>query len=277
MKERRIYSKNADYQRFEVMKTNRNKRYRMGTFLVEGVRNINEALKNEWRVESFLYSFETPLSHWASGILETCKSDINYGLTKDLMADLSNKEDTSELMAVIKMRENNPDLLNPSPASDNPVYVLFDRPSNKGNLGTIIRSCDGLGVNGLIATGHGVDFYDPEVVSASMGSFFKLPFVRIEESASVAQWIEAQKSRYPGFTVVGTSAHGAQSLFDLELKGPLLFLIGNETDGLSRNLSEMSDALASIPMATDSSASSFNVACAATVLLYEAQRQRMKG
>lgn len=59
--------------------------------------------------------------------------------------------------------------------SGNPFLVVFDRPSNKGNLGTLIRSCEAFGVDALLLTGHGVDMYDPEVVTATMGSFFRLP------------------------------------------------------------------------------------------------------
>ncbi len=62
MKTQRIFSENATYQMFEVLQTNRNKRSRHGTFLVEGVRNINQALSNGWLIKSFIYSFEKELS-----------------------------------------------------------------------------------------------------------------------------------------------------------------------------------------------------------------------
>jgi len=73
---------------------------------------------------------------------------------------------------------------------------------------------------------------------------------------------------------VGTSAHAECSLFDADLTAPTLLLIGNETDGLSRKLAEISDRMVKIPMSSSSSASSLNVACAASILFYEAIRQR---
>lgn len=79
---------------------------------------------------------------------------------------------TSELMAVAAMRQELPEHVK---QSGNPFLVVFDRPSNKGNLGTLIRSCEAFGVDALLLTGHGVDMYDPEVVTATMGSFFRLP------------------------------------------------------------------------------------------------------
>lgn len=271
MKIERIYAKNATYQRLEVLKTNRSKRYHYGQFFVEGVRNLNEAVHSGWEIVSFVYTPEDPLSGWAENLLQTVPTQVNYALTRALLADLSDKTDTSELMAVVRMRPDDPAGLS---LSERPLLMLFDRPSNRGNLGTIIRSCDALGVDGLLITGHGVDLYDPEVVVASMGSFFRLPVVRVPRQetldACLAQWREA----YPGFQCVGTTAHQEKPIDTVDLTRPTLLVIGNETDGMSRAYREGCDVLATIPMAETSSASSFNVACAATVLLYEACRQR---
>jgi TrmH family RNA methyltransferase len=272
MKTVRVYSKNADYQRFEVLKTNRNKRYRYFEFFVEGVRNINEAIKNGWDFYSFLYAPDKPLSNWAVDMLHTVKTDVNYELSECLMAELSGKTDTSELMAVVKMRK---DCFTRLPITENPLYVLFDRPSNKGNLGTIIRSCDAMGADGLLLTGHTVDLYDPDVVVSTMGSFFHMPAIRIPDNEQVFGWIAQMKERYPDFQAVGTTAHKGTRIADVDLTRPTLLMVGNETDGLCRAFKESCDVLATIPMSGSSSASSLNVACAATVLLYEAVRQRM--
>jgi TrmH family RNA methyltransferase len=267
----KIFSKNAAFQKFEVLKTNRNKRYKYYEFFVEGVRNINEAIKNKWHIGSFLYTKEKPLSYWATEILKAVKTDINYELTASLMADLSNKEDTSELLAIVTMREDSFEQFH---FSDNPIIALFDRPSNKGNLGTIIRSCDGLGVEGLIITGHAVDLYDPEVIVSSMGSFFNVPVIRVSDNNRVDQFIADMKLKYPNFKTIGTTAHKENPIYEVDMTTPVMFMIGNETDGLSRAFKEGCDILTTIPMVESSSASSFNVGCAATVMFYEAVRQR---
>lgn len=271
MKVEKISSRNAAYQKFEVLKTNRNKRYKYNEFFVEGVRNINEAIKNNWNISSFIYTTVNPLSSWSKDILNTVKTDCNYELTTPLMSDLSGKEDASELMAIVKMREDSFEQFH---FSENPVIALFDRPSNKGNLGTILRSCDALGVEGLIITGHSVDLYDPEVIGASMGSFFNVPVIRIAENSQIADFIAKMKSDFPGFKAVGTTAHKQNPIYSIDMTTPLLFMIGNETDGLCRAYTERCDVLVTIPMADTSSASSFNVGCAATVMFYEASRQR---
>lgn len=271
MRTEKINSKSAAYQKFEVLKTNRNKRFKYGEFFVEGVRNINNAVANGWQIVSFLYDADRKLSDWAKDKLNTVRTEVNYALRSDLLAELSSKEDTSELLAVIKMKNDDFSRIK---LSDAPLIALFDRPSNHGNLGTILRSCDALGVDGLIITGHAVDLYDPDVVSSTMGSFFCVPAIRIADNDTVFRLIEDLRVKYPGFQVVGTTAHNETQLFEVDFTKPTMLMIGNETEGLRRIYKEQSDVLTTIPMDPNGSASSFNVACAATVMFYEAVRQR---
>jgi len=271
MKSKRVFSENAAFQMFEVLKTNRNKRYKHRAFLVEGVRNINHAIQYGWEIQSFLYAGETAPSGWARNLLQTVATEVNYELAPHLMEKISDKDETSELMAIVKMKDEHAKLRD---LSASPILMLFDRPSNKGNLGTIIRSCDAFGTDGLIITGHAVDMYDPEVVRSSIGSFFRVPMYRMSDNAEIEQTISALKSQYPALKVIGTTAHRQASIFDVDLTGPVLLCVGNETKGLNRYLAEMSDVMATIPMSGDSSASSFNVSCAASILLYETVRQR---
>lgn len=268
----KIYSKNAAYQKFEVLKTNRNKRYKYNEFFVEGVRNINEAIRNGWKIVSFLYCPEMGLSNWAKDILATVRTEVNYELTEALMKDISSKEDTSELLAVIQMRD---DRLEDVKLSENPVIALFDRPSNKGNLGTIIRSCDSFGIDALLITGHSVDLYEPDVVSSSMGSFFNLHTVRVEDNNYLDRYLDMLKEKYPDLQIVGTTAHKEVSIHQVDFTRPTILMIGNETMGLNKAFKEKCDVLATIPMSEKSAATSFNVGCAATVCFYEIIRQRL--
>ncbi len=273
MKETNVYTKNSTYQKFEVLKTNRNKRYRYNEFLVEGVRSLNEAVQNGWKIKSFLYD-KSNLSDWARNMIQTVPTQENFCLTADLMRDLSGKTDYSELMAVMEMRE---DSLESVPLSENPFIVLFDRPSNKGNLGTMIRSCDALGADMLIITGHAVDLYDPDVVVSAMGSFFNMPVVRILDNTELFAYIDKLKAKYPSFKIVGTTAHKESPCYGEDFTQPLLLMMGNETMGLNKAFKEFCDILCTIPMDEDSYASSFNVSCAASILMYEVVRQRKQG
>ncbi len=273
MKTQIIRSKDAAWQKLEVLKTNRNKRYRYFEFLVEGVRNLNEALRCGWAFSSLIYPAGTPLSDWAKDMLKRVPTEVNLELTPALMRELSEKEDTSELMAVVKMRPDDLSAIRPRNGKA-PLVALFDRPSNKGNLGTILRTLDALGADGLILTGHGVDLYDPETVGASMGSFFRVPAVRVPRHDDLNAFFDGLRAEYGSLSVLGTTAHADKPLWECDLTRPTVFMIGCETDGLSEGLRPYCTELVTIPMDAGSSASSFNVACAATVMFYEAVRQR---
>lgn len=270
MNEIRVNNKNNYYQRFEVLKTNRNKRYKYNEFLVEGVRSLKEAVNKGWHIRSLIYD-KNNLSDWAREMILTVPTEVNYCLTPQLMKDLSDKEDTSELMAVIEMRE---DRLDNVKLSENPFIVLFDRPSNKGNLGTMIRSCDALGADMLIITGHAVDLYEPDVVVSAMGSFFNLPVVRVTDNNMLYAYVEKLKKQYPNFKIVGTTAHKEHPIYTTDLTGPVMLMMGNETMGLNKAFKEYCDILCTVPMAENSYASSFNVSCAGSILMYEITRQR---
>ena len=138
MKEIMITNRNNMFQKFEVLKTNRNKRYRYHEFL-EGVRSLNEAVKNHWKIKSFLYD-KNRLSDWAAGMLREVGTKENYCLTAELMRQLSGKEDTSELMAVIEMRE---DALRDVSLSEVPFLVLFDQPGKSGHADPFLRCAGG--------------------------------------------------------------------------------------------------------------------------------------
>lgn len=270
MKETFIVAKDSTYQKFEVLKTNRNKRYKYNEFLVEGVRSLKEAVTNKWNIKSFIYD-KNNLSDWARDTINSVKTVENFVLTPQLMKDLSGKEDTSELMAIIEMRE---DKLDTVPLSKNPFIVLFDRPSNKGNLGTIIRSCDSLGADMLIMTGHAVDLYDPDVVVSAMGSFFNMPVIRIEDNNDLYAYVDKLRKQYPDLLIAGSTAHKENPIETVDFTHPLILMIGNETMGLNKAFKDYCDILCTIPMDEKSYATSFNVGCAASIMMYEITRQR---
>ena len=137
-KVKRIVNENNDFQRVEVIKRNREKRTKYQEFFVEGVKSINYAIEYNWKIRSFLYSTERPLSDWAQGILANSTADSHLELPLKLMEKLSDKEEeTSELMAVVRMAEND---LARIKVKEDLLVVVFDRPSSPGNLGTLIRS-----------------------------------------------------------------------------------------------------------------------------------------
>jgi len=267
MKVSKILSANAAYQKLEVLKTNRAKRTHYGEFIIEGVRNINEAVRNGWKIVSWIFPAGIKLSDWATNYIETVPTTENLMLSEQLMRELSGKNDMSELMATAEMADTSLDKF--TDLGRNPLIALFDRPSNRGNLGTVIRSCDAFGIDGLIVTGHSVDLYDADTIAATMGSFFNVKTAKPESNGQLSDWIKSS-----GLQVIATTAHKEKPISSIDFSVPSLILIGNETEGLANFLYEISDVKATIPMSETGSASSFNVACAASIVFYEAVCQR---
>lgn len=265
----RVLKENNYYQRFDVLKRNRQKRHNYGEFFVEGVRNINEAIRNKWKIRFLIYSRDKRLSDWAENILRNQEVEQLFELSFELMKKLSRKEDASELIAIIK---STTDDFKRIPLTKDFLITVIDRPTNKGNLGTIIRSCDALGCQGLIVSGRSVDVYDPEVITASTGSFFSLPIIRMLSLKDILNWIEILRGSYDNMQIVGTSAQAKMNIDECDLSKPTLLLLGNETRGLRNKFKEISDYICRIPII--GSATSLNVSCALSIFLYEVNRQR---
>ena len=268
----KVQSENQWFQRAEVLKRNRKKRNQYRQFFVEGVHLLNALVANKtWIIEALLYTPERRLSDWARSIIDTAPARHHLELSEPMMDKLSDKEEPSELIALVEMPADDPARI---PIRSDAFIVLADRPQSPGNLGTLIRSCEAFGAHGLILTGHACDVYDPQTLRATTGALFSLPTTYIFSQEELGTWLEQLRKRAPGLQAIGTSTHGETNLSHCPFTAPILLVIGNETIGLSRRIQELCDWVASIPMVGQ--IPSLNMASAAAVCLYEIQRQRMK-
>lgn len=257
------------FQRADVLKRNREKRTRYGQFLVEGVAQISIAVQNGWTLAALLIMAGRPLSDWAQGLVQSSSAEEVWEVAPDLMALLSDKDETSEVMAIVNAKALTPADI---PARQNGLIVVFDRPGSPGNLGSSIRSADAFGADGIIVTGHAVDIYDPFVVRGSMGALFALPVATAESHREVEEWVRAARESGNDYQIVGSSGKTDHLLHDVSFIRPTVLILGNETVGMSRGYWEISDAVVKIPIG--GALSSLNVSCAASILLYEVTRQR---
>jgi TrmH family RNA methyltransferase len=259
-----ISSRNARFQQWQALLGNRSKRQRAGEFIVQGVRPITMALAAGWPLRALLHDADRPLSGWARSALAS-SSAPRFALAGELMAELGDRDEAPEVLAVVEMPSDDLARL------DFGLSVVFDRPTSPGNIGTLIRSADAFGATAVLVTGHAADPYDPRSVRASAGSLFAVPVARAASHVPVLEWIDGLPVRP---RLVAADEHGDADVYDADLTGPLMFMIGNETAGLSSAWRDACDLTVSIPMT--GTASSLNAATAATVILYEAARQRRR-
>jgi TrmH family RNA methyltransferase len=264
-----VSTENSAFQVLESLVSNRVKRHRSRTFVLEGVQPITRALAHGWTFEAVIHESGAPLSDWATDVVARADAAIRYEMTPELLGRLSGKTDTSELLAVVRMRDES---FAQIPIHERLLAVVMDRPGNPGNLGTLIRTCDALGASGLVVTGHAVDLYDPATITASRGSIFALPVVQAASHAEVLQWVASVRERLGRCDLVGTDERAETDLAAHDFTAPTVLVVGNETHGLSRAYRDACDAVVRIPMS--GSASSLNVSVAASIAVYEVVRQR---
>ncbi len=257
----RVTSRNARFQQWEALLHNRTKRHRQGEFLVQGVRPISLAVEHGWTVRALIGDGRSRMSTWAAHLWDAAEGE-RVVMAPELVAELAEKDEASELLAVVAMPPDSLDRLDPTG-----LTVVFDRPTQPGNLGTLARSADAFGATGLVVTGHAADPYDPRAVRSSTGSIFALTVVRAPSHGEVLAW-----ARPHGIRVVGTDETGTVDVRTADLTGPLVIVVGNETVGMTAAWREACDPLVAIAMA--GSASSLNAATAGSIVLEEAFRQR---
>ena len=261
MQIRRVSTENDAYQVMLSLRDNRRKRLKHREIFVEGVAPINALALRNVRASAVVYAAGARLSGWAHDVIERLAPEIGYELAPDLMGRLSERSDRSE-MIVLAPR---PDLmLEDLPITTGDAFVVVDRPSNPGNLGSLIRSAGAFAVSAVVTTGHGVDLYDPRVIRSSLGACFTTPLVHEPSAARLFEWFDVLRGA--GVRIIGTDSTGAVSLPDADLARPLAVVFGNEATGLSVSLRDQVDGLVAIP--TSGTVTSLNLACAASIVLY---------
>jgi TrmH family RNA methyltransferase len=265
----RVSAENAEFQIIQALKTNRAKRHKTHEVFIEGTECIRQALGAGLEFTRIIMgAHEECLSDWAHALIQAQGAATLIEMSPSLYASLCDRMNPSELLvtAKIKPETENPVLLPPAPC-----ILVFDRPSDFGNLGSIIRSANAFGIDALFTVGHGSDVYEPKVIRASLGSVFYTQIRHIESMESLERFIREQKQRC-GLSVLGTDSVGSVSLRDKDLHAPIMLIIGNEAKGMSVALRSLCDEIVRIPIM--GAVNSLNVACAVSILLWELYRKR---
>lgn len=144
-----------------------------------------------------------------------------------------------------------------------PLFLLAEDIQDPGNLGTMIRTAEGAGVDGVILSKGTADIYNPKTIRSTMGSLYRVPFVYTEDMGGAVRAL--QRSR---ITVYAAHLKGQQYFDQTAYKGGSAFLIGNEGNGLKKETADLADVYLKIPM--EGSLESLNAAVASALLLYQA-------
>jgi TrmH family RNA methyltransferase len=247
----------------------RRARDKTGKFLIEGYRELLRAVDGGCPIEElficielFLGSNEQPLIERIrklGGIVSIC--------TEAVFRKISYRDRPDGLIAIAPQLKNSLKTLESSlEVNKNPFLIVAEAIEKPGNLGTILRSSDAVGLDGLIVCDRCTDIHNPNVVRASVGTLFTVPVVEAEGEETLS-WLKEK-----GISILAATPSAERLYTDVDMSGPLAIAVGTEQLGLSWRWMEQADMQVRIPMM--GVADSLNVAMATTLLLYEALRQR---
>jgi TrmH family RNA methyltransferase len=238
----------------------RKNRDESGLFLVEGIHNVGAAVEAGWNISSILFSQDLLSSTYANELLDEqrIKGIKCQPIQPQLFSSVAEKENPQGILAVVHQRRIQLEDLRPETIQWGVAAV---QPQDPGNVGTILRTIDCVGADGLFLLEGGVDAYHPSCVRASMGALFWKPVVQTTFTGFVS-WAKAN-----GYKLIGTSSQAKEDYQILTQEGrPVILILGNEQKGLTSDQMDSCDLMISLPM--HGKASSLNLSVAAGVFLY---------
>lgn len=235
-----------------------------GVFVVEGAREIDRALRSGFELEE-LFLAPDQFSTEAKELLKEHKlPDRNMvEVTEPVFAKLAMRENKDGLFAVFKSRVVGLKDLKPR---QNMLLVVLETVEKPGNLGAVLRTADGAGVDAIIVLDPRCDIFNPNAIRASVGAIFSVPVVE----CSAQEFLEYCKKNK--IKLVATTPHTETFHYTANLSQSVAILMGSEAFGLSPELMDQSDIKIKIPMR--GIGDSLNLSVAAAIVVYEALRQR---
>lgn len=262
----RITAENSEYQIIESLKTNRTKRAKHKEIFIEGIESIKQAISSKIEITRVITTDLNKLSGWAQQLVANNNKAKIIEMSEELYNKLCDREEPTEIVVTARITILSLDKIR---ISKNPFVLIFDRPSDHGNFGSIIRSANSFNVDAVFIVGHGIDCYDPKVIRSSLGSIFHSQIVNIESMVQLTHWISEQKI-LNNIQIVGTDSTGSVSLINHKLITPIGLILGNEAKGMSISLKDVCDYIVKIPISGN--VNSLNVSCAGSIFLWDVYR-----
>jgi TrmH family RNA methyltransferase len=241
-----------------------------GDCAIEGLRILEEAIRSGLRFSAVF--FRESAQDRAERLLPQIGAQVETLLLPDKLFDsLVPSESPQGVAALVRLKESSlDDILERLHVG--PIVVLAGL-QDPGNLGTILRSAEAFGSAGLVLGEGTVSPFNSKVVRASAGSVFRLPVIHGHGKGSGGKLAEvSEKLRAEGVRLIATSSHKGTRLDQAALRGPVAIFFGNEGAGLPREVMGRMDEFISIPHTAQ--VESLNAGVAASIVLYEAARQR---
>ena len=253
-----------DNETIKKLKKLKDKKYRdqENCYIIEGIKLIKEAINENAKIKLIIVcddcKQENNIDEDAK--YEIAKYECIY-VTEKIFLSLTNVVNPQGILAVIEKEKSN-NVIN----YDENLFLVLDDIQYQGNMGTILRTADSLNLKQIIVSKGSSDIYNPKVVRSTMGAIFR---VNIIESDNLVKTLKDMKKHK--IKIVTTNLQTDKKIYDVDYEKSAI-VIGNEANGLSKEVASYANRLVKIPMLGE--VESLNAAIAASILMYEVSRQR---
>ena len=242
------------------------KKYRdqNGKYLIEGIKLVREAITEKAGIDTIVVCDNCVKTGEIDQkvLYEIAKYNCVY-VDEKVFNNITDVQNPQGLLAVVEKKNSDKDI-----KYDEDVIVVLDDIQDPGNLGTILRTIDSVGLSQVIVSKKSGDVFNPKVVRSTMGAIFRVNIIESENLVNTLKEIKKHK-----FKIAATSLQTEESIYDVEYKKTVI-VIGNEANGVSKEVLDMADKKIKIPM--PGKTESLNAAVATGVILYEYVRQKLK-
>ncbi|MBK0368768.1 TrmH family RNA methyltransferase [Flavobacterium agrisoli] len=235
-------------------------RKQTGTFLIEGQREIEIALKGGYELECILF---VPELIEKSFSISDFQSLNRIEITKEIYQKLAYRDTTEGILAVAKSKSLQ---LSDLKLSKNPLILVAEAPEKPGNIGALLRTADAANLDAVIIANPKSDLYNPNIVRSSVGCLFTRQIATGSTSEIIA-FLKEKNIQFYAATLQNSTSYHTQ-----DFTSPTALVVGTEATGLTEEWREAAKQNIIIPMQGE--IDSMNVSVAAAILIFEAKRQR---
>ena len=232
-------------------------------FVIEGIKLVKEAIEEKANIKNIVICDNCQNSDIIPKELmyEIAKYECVY-VTENILKTISDVNTPQGILAIIDRNSKETEI-----DYTQDIIVALDDIQDPGNLGTILRTVDSIGLNQILVSKGTADAYNPKVVRSTMGAIFRVNIIECEDLEKTLKEIKKHK-----FKLVVTSLQTENSLYDISFNKKVI-IIGNEANGVEQKIQDMADEKMKIPMLGKTE--SLNASVATGIVLYEYVRQKL--
>lgn len=255
---------NKEIKEVAALSAKKKERDRQGLFIVEGPKMFGEApaeqISRVYLGQSAAAQMQAQYGEKLAGL--SCET-----VSDEVFAKMSDTKTPQGILCLVRQQQYNIEEILQDGNKKQPLLIILEDIQDPGNLGTIFRTAEAAGADGVIMSSRTADIYNPKTIRSTMGSVYRIPFLYLEDLSSIIRKLKEKEVRVYAAHLGGTAAYD-----NCCYQMGTAFLIGNEANGLREETAACADTMIHIPM--EGQVESLNAAVASSILLFEASRQR---